>query len=197
MPIGVPKVPFRIPGEEDPVWVDMYARLYRERVLFLSQRVQRRNANLLISTMIFLSGEDANKDIFFFINSHGGSVIDGLAIYNVMITIKPLVSTICSGFAASMASLLLAGGEIGKRIAFSHARVMIHQPSCYFGILTRDQVYGETEELLSIRRTMTHIYAIRTATPYEVISADMDKDKYMSAEEAKAYGIVDFVGKKI
>nr|YP_010294605.1 clp protease proteolytic subunit [Xyris pauciflora]ULQ68744.1 clp protease proteolytic subunit [Xyris pauciflora] len=207
MPIGVPKVPFRIPGEEDAVWVDMYTRLFRERVLFLGQRIRKKNANLLIGLMIFLSGEDHTKELFFFINSHGGSVIDGLAIYNVMITVKPDVNTICIGLAASMASFLLAGGEITKRIAFPHARVMIHQPSTRprkskskskpKPKLRKRRMLMDAKELQTLRRTITKIYALRTGTPYSVISADMERDTYMSAEEAQAHGIVDFVGKKV
>nr|YP_010294525.1 clp protease proteolytic subunit [Xyris indica]ULQ68347.1 clp protease proteolytic subunit [Xyris indica]ULQ68427.1 clp protease proteolytic subunit [Xyris indica]ULQ68664.1 clp protease proteolytic subunit [Xyris indica] len=197
MPIGVPKVPFQLPGEEDAVWVDMYTRLFRERLLFLGQRIRRKNSNLLIGLMIYLSGEDATQDLFLFINSHGGSVTDGLAIYNVMMTIKPDVNTVCIGLAASMASLLLAGGEITKRIAFPHARVMIHQPSTSFRKSEISEIPLDAEELLTLRKTLTRIYAQRTGTPYSVISVDMERDTYMSAEEAKAYGIVDFVGKQV
>ncbi|KAL1134179.1 hypothetical protein V6Z11_A12G088700 [Gossypium hirsutum] len=132
MPIGVPKVPFRNPGEEDAVWVDVYNRLYRERLLFLGQEVDSEISNQLIGLMVYLSIENDTKDLYLFINSPGGWVIPGVAIYDTMQFVQPDVHTICMGLAASMGSFLLAGGEITKRLAFPHARVMIHQPASSF-----------------------------------------------------------------
>nr|YP_010721628.1 ATP-dependent Clp protease proteolytic subunit [Stachytarpheta jamaicensis]WDS80523.1 ATP-dependent Clp protease proteolytic subunit [Stachytarpheta jamaicensis] len=121
MPIGVPKVPFRSPGEEDASWVDVYNRLYRERLLFLGQEVDSEISNQLIGLMVYLSIEDDTKDLYLFINSPGGWVIPGVAIYDTMQFVRPEVHTICMGLAASMGSFILVGGEITKRLAFPHA----------------------------------------------------------------------------
>ena len=128
MPIGVPKVPFRLPGEPSAQWVDLYNRLYRERVLFLCQELDDELANQLVGIMVFLTAEDNSKGLYIYINSPGGSVTSGIAVYDGMNYATIDITTICVGTAASMASFVLAGGEKGKRIALPHSRIMIHQP---------------------------------------------------------------------
>nr|QXL59638.1 ATP-dependent Clp protease [Senecio asperifolius] len=193
MPIGVPKVPFRIPGEEDASWVDIYNRLYRERLLFLGQAVDNEISNQLIGLMIYLSMEDETKDMYLFINSPGGWVISGVAIYDTMQFVQPDIHTICMGAAASMGSFILVGGEITKRIAFPHARVMMHQPAGSFSEVSTGEFILEVGELLKLRETLTMVYVKRTGKPLWVVSEDMERDIFMSATEAQAYGIVDLV----
>nr|YP_010178771.1 clp protease proteolytic subunit [Paphiopedilum victoria-mariae]YP_010603367.1 Clp protease proteolytic subunit [Paphiopedilum moquetteanum]YP_010604895.1 Clp protease proteolytic subunit [Cypripedium victoria-regina]QUV74884.1 clp protease proteolytic subunit [Paphiopedilum victoria-mariae]WAN77770.1 Clp protease proteolytic subunit [Paphiopedilum moquetteanum]WAN79829.1 Clp protease proteolytic subunit [Paphiopedilum victoria-mariae]WAN79905.1 Clp protease proteolytic subunit [Cypripediu len=193
MPVGVPKVPFRIPGEEDAVWVDLYNRLHRERLLFLGQEVDSEISNQLAGLMVYLSIEDATRDLYLFINSPGGWVIPGIAIYDTMQFVVPDVYTICMGLAASMGSFILVGGEITKRLAFPHARVMIHQPASSFYEAQAGEFILEAEELLKLRENLTKVYVQRTYNPLWVISEDMERDVFMSATEAQAHGIVDLV----
>nr|YP_009529194.1 ATP dependent clp protease proteolytic subunit [Lennoa madreporoides]AXX75994.1 ATP dependent clp protease proteolytic subunit [Lennoa madreporoides] len=193
MPIGVPRVPFRNPGERNASWVDVYNRLYRERLLFLGQEVDSQIANQLIGLIIYLSIEDDTKDLYLFINSPGGWVIPGVAIYDTMQFVRPYIHTICMGLAASMGSFILVGGEITKRLAFPHARVMIHQPACYFYESQAGEFILEAEELLKLRETLTRVYVERTGKPLWVVSEDMERDVFLSAIEAQAYGIVDLV----
>nr|YP_010600729.1 clp protease proteolytic subunit [Aralia caesia]WAL06999.1 clp protease proteolytic subunit [Aralia caesia]WAL07086.1 clp protease proteolytic subunit [Aralia caesia] len=193
MPIGVPKVPFQSPGEEDASWVDVN-RLYRERLLFLGQPVTSEISNQLIGLMVYLSIEDDTKDLYLFMNSPGGWVIPGIAIYDTMQFVRPDVHTICMGLAASMGSFILAGGEITKRLAFPHAfRVMIHQPASSFYEAQTGEFVLEAEELLKLRETITRVYVQKTGKPFWVVSEDMERDVFMSATEAQAYGIVDLV----
>nr|AZQ08650.1 clp protease proteolytic subunit [Sarcandra glabra] len=192
MPIGVPKVPFRSPGEEDAVWVDVY-RLHRERLLFLGQEVDSEISNQLVGLMVYLSIEDDTRDLYLFINSPGGWVIPGLAIYDTMQFVPPDVHTICMGLAASMGSFILVGGEITKRLAFPHARVMIHQPASSFYEAQAGEFILEAEELLKLRETLTRVYAQRTGNLLWIVSEDMERDVFMSATEAQAHGIVDLV----
>jgi ATP-dependent Clp protease protease subunit len=193
MPIGVPKVPFRSPGEEDAVWVDIYNRLYRERLLFLGQGVDSEISNQLVGLMVYLSMEDNTRDLYLFINSPGGWVIPGIAIYDAMQIVPPDVHTICMGLAASMGSFILVGGEFTKRLAFPHARVMIHQPASSFYEAQAGEFILEAEELLKLREILTRVYVQRTGKPLWVVSEDMERDVFMSATEAQAYGIVDLV----
>nr|QJX68073.1 ATP-dependent Clp protease proteolytic subunit [Ficus erecta] len=193
MPIGVPKVPFRSPGDEDASWVDVINRLYRERLLFLGQEVDSEISNQLIGLMVYLSIEDDTKDLYLFINSPGGWVIPGLGIYDTMQFVQPDVQTICMGLAASMGSFILVGGEITKRLAFPHARVMIHQPASSFYEAQTGEFILEAEELLKLRETITRVYAQRTGKSLWVISEDMERDVFMSATEAQAHGLVDLV----
>nr|QXI86105.1 clp protease proteolytic subunit [Gentiana purpurea] len=201
MPIGVPKVPFRSPGEGDASWVDVN-RLYRERLLFLGQAVDSEISNQLIGLMIYLSIEDDNKDLYLFINSPGGWVIPGVAIFDTMQFVRPDVHTICMGLAASMGSFILVGGEITKRLAFPHAlillsiRVMIHQPASSFYEAQTGEFILEAEELLKLRETITRVYGQKTGKSLWVVSEDMERDVFMSATEAQAYGIVDLVAVK-
>ena len=190
MPIGVPKVPFRMPGESGAQWVDLYNRMYRERVLFFCQELDDEFANQLIGIMLYLNAEDANKPLYIYINSPGGSVTCGIAVYDTMNYIKCGVSTICVGTAASMASFVLAGGDKGNRIALPHARIMIHQPEG--GSQGQaSEVLSESEEVLRIRRQVGRIYAEKTGQPLNRISRDLDRDQFLSAKEAKDYGLID------
>nr|YP_009757718.1 ATP-dependent Clp protease proteolytic subunit [Prescottia stachyodes]QIM61128.1 ATP-dependent Clp protease proteolytic subunit [Prescottia stachyodes] len=193
MPIGVPKVPFRSPGEEDAIWVDVYNRLHRERLLFLGQAVNSEISNQLVGLMVYLSIEDDTKDLYFFINSPGGWVMPGISIYDTMQFVSPDVHTICMGLAASMGSFILVGGEITKRLAFPHARVMIHQPASSFYEAQAGEFILEAEELLKLREIITKVYVQRTGNPLWVISEDMERDVFMSATEAQTHGIVDLV----
>ena len=190
MPIGVPKVPFRLPGEPDAQWVDLYNRLYRERVLFLCQDLNDELANQLIGIMLYLNAEESSKDVYIYINSPGGSVTCGIAVYDILNYIQVEVITLCVGTAASMASFILTGGSRGKRIAFPHSRIMIHQPEG--GSQGQaSEIVSESEEVVRIRRQVGKIYSSRTGQSLARISKDMDRDQFMSAREAKEYGLVD------
>nr|P36387.1 RecName: Full=ATP-dependent Clp protease proteolytic subunit; AltName: Full=Endopeptidase Clp [Pinus contorta]AAA68094.1 ATP-dependent protease proteolytic subunit [Pinus contorta] len=193
MPVGVPKVPFRAPGDEDATWVDLYNRLYRERLLFLAQDINNEIANQLMGLMVYLSAEDANKEIFSFINCPGGSVIPGVGLYRMMQAIVPDVNTICMGVAASMGSFILIGGEMPKRIALPHARVMIHQPASSYYDGSAADFHNESKHVTLVREYITECYIERTGQPEEVIQRDLNRDVFMSATEAQAYGIVDVV----
>nr|YP_010391375.1 ATP-dependent Clp protease [Brucea javanica]UPX03248.1 ATP-dependent Clp protease [Brucea javanica] len=192
MPIGVPKIPFRGRGDKNPSWI-LINRLYRERLLFLGQMVDSEISNQLIALMVYLSIENETKDLYLFINSPGGWVIPGIAIYDTMQFVRPDVQTICMGLAASMGSFILVGGKITKRLAFPHARVMIHQPIAGFYEAQTGEVILEAEELLKLREILTRVYAQRTGKPLWVVSEDMERDVFMSATEAQAHGIVDLV----
>nr|QXO87877.1 ClpP [Dischidia milnei] len=194
MPIGVPRVPYQCPGDANESWVDLYNRLYRERLLFLGQQIDSEVANQLMALMLYLNVEENNKDLYLFINSPGGWIIPGLGIYDTMQFVKADIHTIGMGLAASMGSFILAGGAITKRVAFPNARVMIHQPACSFYDVSLRDTFKETEEVLALRETLTRVYAQKTGKPFWVVSKDLERDTYMSATEAQAYGIVDFVG---
>lgn len=190
MPIGVPKVPYRLPGDEYANWVDLYNRLYRERILFLCQDLDDELANQLIGIMIYLNAEDKSKGVYIYINSLGGSITCGVSVFDAMNYIKSDVTTICVGTAASMASFVLAGGQKGKRLALPHSRIMIHQPEG--GSQGQASVVvSESEEVARIRAEVVEIYSERTGQTLERISRDMNRDQYMSAHEAKDYGLVD------
>nr|YP_010969917.1 clp protease proteolytic subunit [Pteris ensiformis]WNR49130.1 clp protease proteolytic subunit [Pteris ensiformis] len=192
MPIGVPKVPFRLPGEEDAVWVDVYNRLYRERLLFLGQQIDDEIANQLIGIMMYLNGEDQDKDMYLYVNSPGGAVLAGISVYDAMQFVVPDVHTVCMGLAASMGSFILAGGEITRRIALPHA-VMIHQPASSYYDGQAGECVMEAEEASKLRDCITKVYAQRTGKPLWIISEDMERDVFLSAEEARDYGVVDLV----
>ena len=192
MPIGYPSVPYKMPGEQFTQWVNIYTRLARDRIIFLGEEVNDQIANEIIAIMLYLDSEDPGKDIFLYINSPGGVVTSGLAIYDTMQHIKSDVVTICLGLAASMGSFLLAGGTKGKRLALPHSRIMIHQPSGG----TRGQATDieiEAKEIIRIRHQLNGIYANNTGQQLEKIEKDMDRDFFMSAEEAKEYGLIDKV----
>ncbi len=192
MPLGVPKVPYRLPGEPYTQWIDIYNRLYRERIIFLGQEVDDEIANQIVAVMLYLDSEDPGKDIFLYINSPGGSVHAGLAIYDTMQHVKSDVVTICVGLAASMGAFLLAGGTRGKRLALRHSRIMIHQVSSG----TRGQASDieiEAREVRRIDQQLNQILAYHTGQPLEKIQQDQKRDFYMSAQEALDYGLVDKV----
>jgi ATP-dependent Clp protease protease subunit len=192
MPIGVPSVPYRIPGSPYERWVDIYTRLSQERIIFLGQEVTDGLANRIVAFLLYLDSDDPSKPISLYINSPGGSVTAGLAIYDTMQHIKSEVVTICVGLAASMGSFLLAAGSPGKRLALPHSRIMIHQPSGG----TRGQASDieiEAKEIIRVRRQLNEIYAARTGQTLEKIERDMDRDFFMSAQEAKEYGLIDQV----
>lgn len=192
MPIGIPRVPFRFPGEPFTQWIGIYERLALERIIFLSGEVTDGMANAIIARLLYMDSDDQSKDIYIYINSPGGSVTAGLAIYDTMQHVKSPIVTICVGLAASMGSFLLAAGTKGKRLALPHSRIMIHQPSGG----TRGQATDieiEAREILRIRRQLNDIYAQRTGQPLEKIEKDMDRDFFMSAAEAKEYGLIDKV----
>ncbi|MBW4508730.1 MAG: ATP-dependent Clp protease proteolytic subunit [Scytonematopsis contorta HA4267-MV1] len=192
MPIGVPKVPYRMPGEQYTQWVDIYNRLYRERIIFLPRDIDDEIANQIVAVMLYLDSEDPGKDIYLYINSPGGVVNSGLMIYDTMQHIKSDVVTICVGLAASMGSFLLAGGTKGKRLALPHSRIMIHQPSGGASGQASD-IEIQAKEIIRLRRQLNGIYANNTGQTLEKIEKDMDRDFFMSAEEAKEYGLIDKV----
>ena len=171
---------------------DIYSRLLKDRVIFLSGEVEDNMANLIVAQLLFLESEDPDKDINLYINSPGGSVTAGMAIYDTMQFIKPDVRTLCVGQACSMGAFLLAGGAPGKRGALPHARVMIHQPLGGFrGQASDIQIHAQ--EILKIKGTLNERLAFHTGQPIETIEKDTDRDNFMSAEEDKNYGLIDEV----
>ena len=174
---------------------DIYSRLLRERIVFLVGPVNDQSANLVVAQMLFLESENPDKDIFFYINSPGGSVSAGMSIFDTMQFIKPDVSTLCMGIAASMGAFLLASGAKGKRIALPNSRVMIHQPSGGAQGQATD-IEIQAREILKLREALNQILAERTGQSIEKIRADSERDYFMSASEAKDYGLVDQVIEK-
>ena len=171
---------------------DIYSRLLKERVIFLVGEVNDQVANLLVAQMLFLESENPDKDIFFYINSPGGSVSAGMAIYDTMQFIKPDVSTLCVGQAASMGALLLAAGDKGKRFALPNSRVMIHQPLGGFSGQASD-VEIHAKEILYLRQRLNEILAKHSGQTVEAVARDTDRDNFLSAEDAVKYGLVDRV----
>ena len=171
---------------------DIYSRLLKDRIIFLGEEVNDVSANLIVAQLLFLESEDPGKDIHLYINSPGGSVSAGWAIYDTMHYVKCDVSTICMGMAASMGAFLLAGGAKGKRFALPNAEIMIHQPSGGAqGQATEIQIAAD--HILKTRQKLNQILAENTGQPLEVINADTERDNFMTAEEAKAYGLIDEV----
>ena len=171
---------------------DIYSRLLKERIIFLVGQVEDHMANLVVAQMLFLESENPDKDIFLYINSPGGSVTAGLSIYDTMQFIKPDVSTLCIGQAASMGALLLAGGAAGKRFALPHARTMIHQPLGGFQGQASD-IEIHAKEILDVRERLNKILAEHTGKPMDVIQEDTDRDFFMNAEDSVSYGLIDEV----
>jgi ATP-dependent Clp protease protease subunit len=171
---------------------DIYSRLLNERIIFLGQPVDDQIANLIVAQLIHLESEDPDKDISIYINSPGGSVYAGMAIYDTMQFIKPDVSTICVGIAMSMGALLLAGGAPGKRMSLPNSKILIHQVSAGFqGQATDIEIHAR--EIIEMRTRLDLVYAKHTGQPIEKISHDTERDYFMSADEAKEYGIIDAV----
>ena len=171
---------------------DIYSRLLKDRIIFLGEEVNETTASLVVAQLLFLESEDPGKDIHLYINSPGGMVTAGLAIYDTMQYIKCDVSTICIGMAASMGPFLLAGGAKGKRLALPNAEIMIHQPS--FGAKGQaTEIQIAAENILKTKKKLNEILAANTGKPYDVIAADTERDHYMSAQEAMEYGLIDNV----
>jgi ATP-dependent Clp protease protease subunit len=192
MPIGVPRVPHRLPGESTSQWLDIYNKLYRERTLFLGEEIDDELANQLVGIMLFLNTEDSTRRLFLYINSPGGSVLGGFAIFDAIHHVIAPTTTICFGVAASMASFILNGGEKGQRIALPHSRTMIHQPRC--GLVGQAaEVQYEFEEADRLHDKIIEIYAKQTGQTPETIAEDLDRDFFMTATETKEYGLVDQV----
>jgi len=171
---------------------DIYSRLLRERVIFLVGPVNDMSANLVVAQLLFLESENPDKDISLYINSPGGSVSAGLSIFDTMQFIKPDVSTLCTGLAASMGSFLLAAGAKGKRFCLPNSRVMIHQPSGGFSGQASD-IEIQAKEVLYLKKRLNEMLAKHTGQPIEVIERDSDRDRFMGAEEAVKYGLIDRV----
>ncbi len=171
---------------------DIYSRLLNERIVFLGTPIDDQIANLIVAQLLHLESEDPDKDISLYVNSPGGSVYAGLAIYDTMQFIKPDVQTICVGIAMSMGALLLAGGAKGKRMALPNAKIMIHQVSGGFSGQASD-IEIHAREALAIRKRLDEILALHTGKDVEVVSHDTERDNFMSAEEAREYGIIDRV----
>jgi len=169
---------------------DIYSRLLKERVIFLTGEVEDHMANLVVAQLLFLESENPDKDIFLYINSPGGSVSAGMSIYDTMQFIKPNVSTVCMGMAASMGAFLLAGGEKGKRYALPNAKIMIHQPlGGYQGQASDIEIHAN--EIIKTKRKLNEILAEHTGQEYDRLAADTDRDNFMTSEEAVEYGLID------
>jgi len=171
---------------------DIYSRLLKERIIFLGTEVNDVVANLIIAQLLFLESEDPEKDIFLYINSPGGVVTAGMAIYDTMQYIKPDVSTVCVGQAASMGAVLLAGGAAGKRSALPHSRIMIHQPLGGFSGQASD-VEIHAREMLRVKQELNHILAHHSGKPLKQVEVDSDRDFFMTSEQAREYGLIDSV----
>ena len=171
---------------------DIYSRLLKDRIIMIGAAIEDYMANLIIAQLLFLEAEDPDKDIHLYVNSPGGVVTSGLAIYDTMQYIKPDVSTICLGQASSMGALLLAAGATGKRFALPHARIMIHQPSGGFQGQTTD-IEIHTKEILKMRERLNKILSTHTGQKINTIQTDTERDNFMSSEEAKTYGLIDEV----
>ena len=171
---------------------DIYSRLLKDRIIFLGEEVNDVSANLIVAQLLFLEAEDPSKDIQLYINSPGGSVTAGMAIYDTMQYIKCDVSTICLGMAASMGAFLLSSGAIGKRYALPNSTIMIHQPSGGAqGQATEIQIVAD--QIAKTKKKLNEILSANTGQPLEIVEKDTDRDNYMTAEEAKAYGLIDGV----
>ncbi len=193
MPIGIPSVPYRIPGSPAEDWIGIYNRLFLERIIFLSDEVNDGIANAIVSYMLYLDSEDPTKPIYLYINSPGGSVTAGMAIYDTMQYIKSDVVTICMGLAASMGAFLLNAGTTGKRLALPHSRIMIHQPSGGVGRSQATDIEIEATRIVKVRQDLNELMAFHSGKSVEEIAKDSDRDYFMSAAEAKEYGLIDRV----
>ena len=193
MPIGAPSVPYRLPGSQMERWVDIYTRLGVERILFLGSEVNDGIANSLVAQMLYLDSEDSSKPIYLYINSPGGSVTAGLAIYDTIQYVKSEVVTICVGLAASMGAFLLAAGTKGKRVALPHSRIMIHQPLGGTSRRQASDIEIEAREILRMKEMLNQSLADMSGQSFEKIEKDTDRDYFLSAEEAKEYGLIDRV----
>ena len=193
MPIGTPSVPYRLPGSQMERWVDIYTRRGVERILFLGSEVNDGLANSLVAQMLYLDSEDSSKPIYLYINSPGGSVTAGLAIFDTIQYVKSEVVTICVGLAASMGAFLLAAGTKGKRVALPHSRIMIHQPLGGTSRRQASDIEIEAREILRMKDMLNHSLADMSGQTFEKIEKDTDRDYFLSAQEAMDYGLIDRV----
>ncbi|MBW4465759.1 MAG: ATP-dependent Clp protease proteolytic subunit [Pegethrix bostrychoides GSE-TBD4-15B] len=193
MPIGIPKVPYRMPGSSYEQWINIYDRLFRERIIFMAEEVDDSMANAIVAYMLYLDSDDQTKPIYLYINSPGGSVTAGMAIYDTMQHIKSEVVTICVGLAASMGAFLLTAGSKGKRLALPHSRIMIHQPLGGVGRRQATDIEIEAKQILRVRRELNELMALHTGKTIEQIERDTDRDYFLSAQEAMEYGLIDRV----
>jgi ATP-dependent Clp protease protease subunit len=193
MPIGTPSVPYRLPGSQYERWVDIYTRLGVERILFLGSEVNDAVANALVAQMLYLDSDDNSKPIYLYINSPGGSVTAGLAIFDTMQYVKSEVVTICVGLAASMGAFLLAAGTKGKRLALPHSRIMIHQPLGGTSQRQASDIEIEAREILRIKDMLNQSMADMTGQSLDKVAKDTDRDYFLSAAEAVEYGLIDRV----
>ena len=193
MPIGIPQVPYRLPGSQYTQWISIYNRLYQERIIFLGKEVDDEIANEIVAVMLYLDSEDSGKDIVLYINSPGGSVTAGMAIYDTMQHIQSNVVTICVGLAASMGAFLLSAGAKGKRLALPHSRIMIHQPSMggFRGQATDIDI--EAKEILRTRKQLDQVLADNCGKDVDQVRSDTERDYWLSAQEALEYGLIDRV----
>jgi ATP-dependent Clp protease protease subunit len=169
---------------------DIYSRLLRERIIFVAGEVNDEMANIIVAQLLHLEADDPDKDIALYVNSPGGSVYSGLAIYDTMQFVKPDVQTICVGIAMSMGAVILTGGAKGKRMSLPNSRILIHQPSGGFQGQAAD-IQIHAEEILNIRKRLDEIFAEHTGQPFEQVHNDMDRDRYMKPNEAVEYGLID------
>ncbi|ORM39801.1 ATP-dependent Clp protease proteolytic subunit 2 [Babesia sp. Xinjiang] len=190
MPIGIPLVQYKVPGSRRTEWEDIHTRLYRERILFVSQPLEDNYTNLLISALLCLDNETTEKPITLYINSQGGPSTAGIALYDAVKHLKSKIATINIGFCGATASLLLAAGTPGMRAGLPHSRVLMHQPS---GALqgSAEQIKSEAKHLLDIKRTLQDLYSQVTKRPLEQITVDLERANFMSAEESMQYGFID------
>ena len=193
MPIGEPRVPYRMPGQTYTEWISIYNRLLLERIVFIGEEINDATANAIVAQMLYMDSTDAGKDILMYINSPGGSVTAGMAIYDTMQHIKSDVATVCVGLAASMGAFLLGAGAKGKRVALPNARIMIHQPSGGGMRGQASDIAIQAKETLRVKNRLNELLAKHTGQPLEKIERDVERDYYMSADEAKDYGLVDMV----
>ncbi|MEO0454953.1 MAG: ATP-dependent Clp protease proteolytic subunit [Cyanobacteria bacterium P01_A01_bin.114] len=193
MPIGTPSVPYRLPGSSYEQWISIYERLFRERIIFLTEEVDDGIANAIVAYLLYLDSDDPSKPIYLYINSPGGSVTAGMAIYDTMQYIKSEVVTICVGLAASMGAFLLGAGAKGKRLALPHARIMIHQPLGGVGRRQATDIQIEANHIIKVKRNLNELMAQHAGKTLEEIEKDTDRDYFMSAAEAKEYGLIDRV----
>ncbi|MEO1589784.1 MAG: ATP-dependent Clp protease proteolytic subunit [Cyanobacteria bacterium J06632_22] len=193
MPIGTPSVPYRLPGSTYEQWISIYERLFRERIIFLTEEVSDGIANAIVAYMLYLDSDDPTKPIYLYINSPGGSVTAGMAIYDTMQHIKSEVVTICVGLAASMGSFLLSAGAKGKRLALPHSRIMIHQPLGGVGRRQATDIEIEANHIIATKRRLNDLLAQHSGQTVAQIEKDTDRDNFMSAAEAVEYGLIDRV----
>jgi len=190
MPIGVPKVAYRVPGATSADWVNIYDRLYRERIIFLGQQIDDELVNQIIAIMLFSDSEDPVKPLYLYVNSPGGSVVSGLALYDSMQHVSAPICTVNIGLAASMGSFILGAGERGKRIALPNSRVMVHQPMGGARGQAED-IRIQAEEILKIKSQLVTMYAQMTGQTRERIIKALDRDTFMSAQQALDFGLID------